>query len=156
MAQLSKSELTYEPDLTGLLIVDPYNDFLSEGGKLYDRSRSTLEANNVVEHMRQVLAADGRSLYVVNYDSDTITKLNASNLHVIQTFPTGAFDSAMGAMVSDTDLTRAHGTSGVTGGSFMPLVIRVSTKPGSTTASRSCSRTTATSGAATTSSSRSR
>jgi ureidoacrylate peracid hydrolase len=57
MAQLSKSELTYEPELTGLLIVDPYNDFLSEGGKLYERSRSTLEANNVVEHMRQVLAA---------------------------------------------------------------------------------------------------
>jgi len=49
--------LSYEPELTGLLIVDPYNDFLSEGGKLYELSRSTLEANNVVEHMRQVLAA---------------------------------------------------------------------------------------------------
>jgi ureidoacrylate peracid hydrolase len=57
MAQPSKSEPTYEPDLTGLLIVDPYNDFLSEGGKLYELSRSTLEENNVVEHMRQVLAA---------------------------------------------------------------------------------------------------
>ncbi|HEY2502680.1 MAG TPA: isochorismatase family cysteine hydrolase [Mycobacterium sp.] len=57
MAHLSKTELTYEPELTGLLIVDPYNDFLSEGGKLYELSRSTLEANNVVEHMRQVLAA---------------------------------------------------------------------------------------------------
>jgi ureidoacrylate peracid hydrolase len=57
MAQPSKSEPTYEPELTGLLIVDPYNDFLSEGGKLYELSRSTLEENNVVEHMRQVLAA---------------------------------------------------------------------------------------------------
>ena len=57
MAHLSKAELTYQPELTGLLIVDPYNDFLSEGGKLYELSRSTLEANNVVEHMRQVLAA---------------------------------------------------------------------------------------------------
>jgi nicotinamidase-related amidase len=57
MAQPSESELTYEPELTGLLIVDPYNDFLSEGGKLYERSHSTLEANNVVEHMRQVLTA---------------------------------------------------------------------------------------------------
>jgi ureidoacrylate peracid hydrolase len=57
MGQPSKAELTYEPELTGLLIVDPYNDFLSEGGKLYELSRSTLEANNVVEHMRQVLAA---------------------------------------------------------------------------------------------------
>ncbi|MGX6999139.1 isochorismatase family cysteine hydrolase [Caballeronia sp. KNU42] len=57
MANQSNSELTYEPELTGLLIVDPYNDFLSEGGKLYELSRTTLEANNVVEHMRQVLAA---------------------------------------------------------------------------------------------------
>src|SRR5271167_3135131 len=51
------AELTYQPELTGLLIVDPYNDFLSEGGKLYELSRSTLEANDVVEHMRQVLAS---------------------------------------------------------------------------------------------------
>ena len=35
------------------------------------------------------IAADGRSLYVVNYDSDTVTKLEASDLHVLQTFPTG-------------------------------------------------------------------
>jgi nicotinamidase-related amidase len=54
---MAKSELTYEPELTGLLIVDPYNDFLSEGGKLYELSRSTLETNNVVEHMRQILTA---------------------------------------------------------------------------------------------------
>jgi ureidoacrylate peracid hydrolase len=57
MANLSQSEAGYEPELTGLLIVDPYNDFLSEGGKLYELSRSTLEAHNVVEHMRQVLAS---------------------------------------------------------------------------------------------------
>ncbi|MER5787872.1 isochorismatase family cysteine hydrolase [Streptomyces sp. NPDC001980] len=54
---MSKPEQTYEPELTGLLIVDPYNDFLSEGGKLYEISRSTLEGHKVVEHMRQVLAA---------------------------------------------------------------------------------------------------
>ncbi|MGW6144825.1 isochorismatase family cysteine hydrolase [Streptomyces sp. NPDC055140] len=51
------SEKNYEPGLTGLLIVDPYNDFLSEGGKLYDYARSTLDSLNVVDHMRQVLAA---------------------------------------------------------------------------------------------------
>lgn len=51
------AETTYEPELTGLLIVDPYNDFLSEGGKLYELSRETLASLNVVEHMRQVLAA---------------------------------------------------------------------------------------------------
>src|SRR3984957_19939769 len=57
MAHLSKAELTYQPELTGLLIVDPYTEFLSEGGNLYDLSVSSLEVNNVFEHMRQVLAA---------------------------------------------------------------------------------------------------
>jgi hypothetical protein len=51
------ADLTYEPELTGLLIVDPYNDFLSEGGKLYELSRETLETLHVVGHMKQVLAA---------------------------------------------------------------------------------------------------
>ena len=57
MADQTKPEPTYEPELTGLLIVDPYNDFLSEGGKLYGASKATLDANNVVEHMRVILAA---------------------------------------------------------------------------------------------------
>jgi hypothetical protein len=57
MAEQAKSGQTYEPELTGLLMVDPYNDFLSDGGKLHELSRSTLEVNNVVEHMRQILAA---------------------------------------------------------------------------------------------------
>jgi YVTN family beta-propeller protein len=35
------------------------------------------------------IASDGRSLYVVNYDSDTVTKLEASTLRVLQTFATG-------------------------------------------------------------------
>jgi ureidoacrylate peracid hydrolase len=65
MADTLKSDLTYETELTGLLVVDPYNDFLSEGGKLYELSRATLEAHNVVEHMRQVLgAARGRGLQI--------------------------------------------------------------------------------------------
>ena len=35
------------------------------------------------------ISADGRSLYVVNYQSDTIAKLRASDLSVLQTIPTG-------------------------------------------------------------------
>ena len=31
--------LTYEKDLTAHLIIDPYNDFVSEGGKLWIASR---------------------------------------------------------------------------------------------------------------------
>ena len=35
------------------------------------------------------ISADGRSLYVVNYDSNTVTKLRASDLSVLQNFSTG-------------------------------------------------------------------
>jgi YVTN family beta-propeller protein len=33
------------------------------------------------------MATDGRSLYVVNYESGTVSKLRASDLHVLQTIP---------------------------------------------------------------------
>lgn len=46
---------------TGLLIVDPYNDFLSEGGKLYGACAATMKQLNTVEHMKQVLAASRAS-----------------------------------------------------------------------------------------------
>ena len=35
------------------------------------------------------ISADGRSLYVINYGSDTVTKLRASDLSVLQNFSTG-------------------------------------------------------------------
>jgi nicotinamidase-related amidase len=36
--------IIYSADDTALLIVDPYNDFMSEGGKLYERTKETAEA----------------------------------------------------------------------------------------------------------------
>jgi ureidoacrylate peracid hydrolase len=49
--------VTHEKDLTGLVVIDPYNDFISEGGKVWDRLRGVAEANQCVPHMRQVLDA---------------------------------------------------------------------------------------------------
>jgi ureidoacrylate peracid hydrolase len=49
--------VTYEKDLTGLVVIDPYNDFISEGGKVWDRLKGVAEANQCVPHMRQVLDA---------------------------------------------------------------------------------------------------
>jgi nicotinamidase-related amidase len=57
MADLVAKETTYEPEFTGLVIVDAYNDFLSKDGKLYELGRETLEAYDVVAHMREVLNA---------------------------------------------------------------------------------------------------
>ena len=51
------STKTYTQETTALLLIDPYNDFISEGGKLWDRVRSVAEANECVPHMLQVLSA---------------------------------------------------------------------------------------------------
>jgi len=48
---------SYPPAQTGVLLIDPYNDFLSEGGKLYPRASETATANNTLQHLREVVAA---------------------------------------------------------------------------------------------------
>jgi nicotinamidase-related amidase len=47
----------YAAAITGLLVIDPYNDFISEGGKAWGRIRAVAEANDCVPHMLQVLRA---------------------------------------------------------------------------------------------------
>src|SRR5262249_43497607 len=44
-------------EITALLVIDPYNDFIAEGGKLWDRVKGVAEANECVPHMVQVLHA---------------------------------------------------------------------------------------------------
>src|SRR6185369_17509770 len=38
-------------------VIVPYNDFISEGGKIWDRIKSVAEANQCIPHMTQVLEA---------------------------------------------------------------------------------------------------
>jgi ureidoacrylate peracid hydrolase len=49
------AQLTYEKEITGLVLIDPYNDFISEGGKIWNRIRAVAEANDCVPHMLRVL-----------------------------------------------------------------------------------------------------
>jgi ureidoacrylate peracid hydrolase len=49
--------MMFRVDRTGLLVVDPYNDFISEGGKLWPRVREVVEANGCVSHMMEILHA---------------------------------------------------------------------------------------------------
>ena len=51
------ANLKFEKELTGLLLIDPYNDFISEGGKIWNRIKGVAEANSCVPHMSQVLNA---------------------------------------------------------------------------------------------------
>jgi ureidoacrylate peracid hydrolase len=61
----------YDKDRTGLVVIDPYNDFISEGGKVWDRLRGVAEANRCVPHMIQVLEAargvDIRVFYALHH-----------------------------------------------------------------------------------------
>jgi len=41
----------YDKQMTALLVIDPYNDFISEGGKVWDRLKVVAEANGCVPHM---------------------------------------------------------------------------------------------------------
>ena len=51
------AQVTYEKQLTALLVIDPYNDFISERGKIWNRLKAVAEANGCVPHMAQVLNA---------------------------------------------------------------------------------------------------
>ncbi len=48
---------TFRLDQTGLLVVDPYNDFISDGGKLWSRVREVVEANRCIPNMIEILEA---------------------------------------------------------------------------------------------------
>jgi len=51
------ANVRYDKQLTALLVIDPYNDFISEGGKVWPRIKAVAEANSCVSHMAQVLNA---------------------------------------------------------------------------------------------------
>jgi nicotinamidase-related amidase len=53
--------------ITALLVVDPYNDFISEGGKLWPRIKAVAEANGCVPHMLQILHAARKAKLRVYY-----------------------------------------------------------------------------------------
>jgi ureidoacrylate peracid hydrolase len=45
------TDVSYDRAITGLLVIDPYNDFISEGGKIWPRIKAVAEANGCVPHM---------------------------------------------------------------------------------------------------------
>lgn len=51
------AELKFAKEITALVIIDPYNDFISEGGKIWDRIKDVAAANDCVPNMLQVLNA---------------------------------------------------------------------------------------------------
>ena len=60
-------KLTYEKEISGLIVIDPYNDFISEGGKIWDRVKGVAEANQCIPHMVEVLQAARKAKLRVFY-----------------------------------------------------------------------------------------
>jgi ureidoacrylate peracid hydrolase len=51
------ARVTYDKPVTALLVIDPFNDFISEGGKFWPRLKAVAEANGCVPNMLRVLKA---------------------------------------------------------------------------------------------------
>lgn len=49
--------LKFDKEITALIVIDPYNDFISDGGKIWDRIKGVAEANNCVPNMLRVVNA---------------------------------------------------------------------------------------------------
>ncbi|WP_431902602.1 cysteine hydrolase [Nonomuraea sp. bgisy101] len=48
---------SYDPRHTAVLLVDPYNDFISEGGKLWPRLEHVAQDVGLLDHLRMVIAS---------------------------------------------------------------------------------------------------
>lgn len=57
----------YDASWTGLLLVDPYNDLLSDGGKLWPKAKAIAEAVDLLTHLRALVAAARRVGVIVFY-----------------------------------------------------------------------------------------
>jgi ureidoacrylate peracid hydrolase len=63
----SMASMTYEKNITAPIVIDPYNDFIAEGGKIWGRIKNVAEANNCVLHMPEVLNASRKAELRVFY-----------------------------------------------------------------------------------------
>jgi len=62
------SAIEYRQDATALLLVDPYNDFLSEGGLLWPRLKEVAEEVGLLDNLRAIQAAaraGGTRIFIV-------------------------------------------------------------------------------------------
>jgi len=51
------AKVIYSKPVTALLVIDPYNDFISEGGKVWELLKAVASKNRCVPHMLEVLKA---------------------------------------------------------------------------------------------------
>jgi hypothetical protein len=79
------TNLSFDTETTALLVIDPYNDFISEGGKLWDRIKGVAEANDCISHMLQLLTAARKTGVRVLRDASSIPSRRLRDLEVRRT-----------------------------------------------------------------------
>ena len=58
---------TYQPEKTAIIVVDPFNDFLSEGGKLFPYTKETVQDANLIENVKNILTTARKNMFKVVY-----------------------------------------------------------------------------------------
>ena len=48
-------KVTYEKEITALLVIDPYNDFISEGSKIWNRLKTTTPATAAIATSKEAI-----------------------------------------------------------------------------------------------------
>src|SRR5260370_42328573 len=106
--------MIYHPPNTALLLVDPYNDFLSEGGKVWPRVKAIAEDVKLLDHLRALGAAareKGIRIYFVPHHryepGDYVEWLHATPYQLAgaerQVFPKGSGGGAFHAHFQPQD-----------------------------------------------------
>lgn len=57
----------YHPEKTAIIVVDPFNDFLSEGGKLFSYTKETVEATHLIENIKAILSTARKHKFRIVY-----------------------------------------------------------------------------------------
>jgi nicotinamidase-related amidase len=124
-----KVDRKYAAHQTGILLIDPYNDFLAEAGKLHAPARAIAEANGMLGHMRDIVAlarSTGiRVFYVPHHRAQPTDFAGWSNPtpyqlagHKVQAFAVGTWGGEWhAAFVPQPDdvIVKEHWSSGFAG-----------------------------------------
>ena len=112
--------MTYHPTTTALLLVDPYNDFLSEGGKAWPRAKAIAEEVKLLDHLRalvRVARDKGIKVYFVphhRWEPGDYVKWNHPTPYQLAGAERQAFAKGHGAARSTTTSSRNPMTSSST------------------------------------------
>ena len=74
----------YSSENTAFLIVDPFNDFLSMGDKLWSLTKETIKGINLIENLKNILSAAGSSGVKVVYVPRSTTSYRKRELCLLK------------------------------------------------------------------------